>query len=87
LNTLLFLFAKTRPGDGGGRAENAAPPSLRALPRTTRILDGKDDVVGVAGRTLTEELCGEALNFMLALAVGLAMDVVVEDVDEALECV
>jgi len=51
------------------------------------MLDGKDDVVGVAGRTLTEELCGEALNFMLALAVGLAIEVVVEDVDEALECV
>lgn len=42
---------------------------------------GKDEVVGVAGRTLTL-LCGEARK---RAPVGEAREVVVEDVDEALE--
>lgn len=62
LKTLRFLLAKIgKPGLGGGRSENAAPPSSLSLSgpcaRTRRILDGKDDEVGAAGRTLTEE-CG-----------------------------
>lgn len=48
------------------------------------MFDGKEDIVGVAGRTLTE-LCGLRLIFMLADAVGEATEVVVELVDDAFE--
>ena len=58
-------FANMIPGLGGGWVPNAAPPSLRGVmpsvgapARTTRMLDGKEDEVGVAGSTLML-LCGE----------------------------
>lgn len=54
LKGLRFRLANIRPGDGGGTVPNAAPPSLSG-PRTTRMLEGKVDEVGVAGRTFTEE--------------------------------
>jgi hypothetical protein len=54
LNRFLFRLAKMRPGEGGGRLLNAAVPSDSGA-RTTRILVGKDEDVGVAGRTLTDE--------------------------------
>jgi hypothetical protein len=53
LNGLRFRFAKMKPGDKGGTEPKAAPPSERG-PRTTRMLDGKEELVGVAGRTFTE---------------------------------
>jgi hypothetical protein len=61
-------------------------PSLKlkamAGPRPKRMLEGNDDVVGVAGRTFTE-WCGERP------APRGVLDVVtepLEDVEEALEC-
>lgn len=65
LNGLRFRFAKTRPdgkpGDGGGTVPNAELPSLTLLEsrvrlpvRTRRMLEGKEEEVGVAGRTLME---------------------------------
>lgn len=47
------------------------------------MADGKADVVGVAGRTLTL-LCGDRSR-KFAPPVGEAREVVVEDVEEALE--
>jgi hypothetical protein len=87
LNTLLLRFANTgSPGLGGGTAEKAAPSLWKAAAlSTTRMLDGKDEVVGVAGKTLTEELCGLRLIFMLVDAVGEAIEPVVDDVEDALE--
>lgn len=90
MNTLRFRFAKTgRPGLGGGRAEKAAPlsfvPENPGAVRTMRTFVGNVDVVGVAGSTLTEEVCGLLpVIFRFADAVGEAIDVVVEDVDDAL---
>lgn len=81
LKGLRFLFAKMRPGEGGGTVPNAAPPSLRG-PRTTRMLDGKVELVGVAGRTLTEA-CGERVLWLEMATVGEVM--LAEEVDEALE--
>jgi hypothetical protein len=50
--------------------------------RTTRMLEGKEEVVGVAGRTLTE-WCGERVGIET-----LDMEPEpLEDVEEALECV
>jgi hypothetical protein len=50
------------------------------------MLEGHDEIVGVAGNTFTEELWG-LRPLRLGATVGEATDVVVEDVDEALECV
>jgi len=103
LNGLLFLFAKINPGLGGGRQLNAAPaspgPTLPVPPpnpptppdidplRTTRMLDGNVDVVGVAGRTLTVELlCGLLAIFPDVECDGEATDADADDVDDALEC-
>jgi hypothetical protein len=63
----------------------AAFPSPTLAARTTRMLDGKEDVVGVAGRTLTL-LWGLRPSFMFVEVVGLARDVDCELVLEALEC-
>lgn len=56
--------------------------------RTRRTLDGKVEMVGVEGRTLTE-VCGERADVFPPLAVeGKAeewTEFVVDDVDEALE--
>jgi hypothetical protein len=94
-----FLFAKTRPdgkpGEGGGTAPKAELPSLTLLEssvsppvRTTRMLEGNEDDVGVAGSTLTLLLCGDLVSLWLWLpateTAGEVMDT--EDVDEALEC-
>jgi hypothetical protein len=96
LNGLRFRFAKTRPegnpGDGGGTAPNAELPSLtlvesRVRPpvRTRRMLEGKEDEVGVAGRTLML-LWGDLVNLWPEMdTAGELMDI--EDVEEALECV
>lgn len=91
LNGLLFLFAKMRPGDGGGAALKAAPPSVNGLfssgPRTTRMLVGNEDEVGVAGSTFTDE-CGDLVLWCPDTdTAGEATEVVAEDVDDALECV
>lgn len=50
--------------------------------RTTRIFEGKVEMVGVAGRTLTE-VCGEREG--LEKAAEEWMELVVEDVEDALE--
>ena len=50
--------------------------------RATRTLEGKAEVVGVAGRTLTEE-CGDRVDFKL-MAEELT-ELELEEVDEALE--
>lgn len=60
----------------------AAPPSLMGA-RTTRILEGKEELVGVAGRTFTEE-CGDFVLWPETETAGEASEA--EDVDEALEC-
>ena len=83
LKGLRFRLAKMRPGEGGGTAPNAAPPSLRGA-RTTRILVGKVELVGVAGRTLTEE-CGDFVLCPETETAGEAMEA--DDVEDALECV
>lgn len=82
LNGLRFRFAKMRPGEGGGTAPKAAPPSLRGA-RTTRMLEGKVEPVGVAGRTLTE-VCGDFVLWPETETVGEAREA--DEVDEALEC-
>ena len=74
-----------RPGEGGGRVANAALDSPAEPARTTRMLDGKAEDVGVAGSTLTL-LCGLRPGFRLALGVGLARPVDWLDVLEVLEC-
>lgn len=70
LNGLRFRLAKTRPegkpGEGGGTAPNAELPSavllrLRLPVRTTRMFEGKEDDVGVAGRTFML-LCGDLVS-------------------------
>ena len=50
--------------------------------RATRTLEGKAEVVGVAGRTLTEEF-GDRVDFRL-MAEELT-ELELEEVDEALE--
>jgi hypothetical protein len=86
LKGLLFLFAKMRPGEGGGAVPNAAPPSLSGA-LTTLILLGNWLDVGVAGRTFTEE-CGD-LETLWACddteTAGEAREA--EEVEEAFECV
>lgn len=96
LNGLRFRFAKTRPdgkpGEGGGTAPNAELPSLTAVEsrerppglRTRRMLEGKEDEVGVAGRTLML-LCGDFVSLLWCEPEtdGDPMDI--EDVEEALE--
>lgn len=53
--------------------------------RTRRMLEGKEDEVGVAGRTLML-LCGDLVILWLDMdPAGEVMDT--EDVEEALECV
>lgn len=81
LNGLRLRLAKTRPGEGGGAVPKAAPPSLRG-PRTTRMLVGKVELVGVAGRTLTE-VWGERDLRPETETAGEAMEA--EDVEDALE--
>lgn len=81
LNGLRFRLAKIRPGLVGGRWPNAALDSLMGT-RATRMLEGKVEVVGVAGRTLTEE-CGDRDG--LFMVAGEAIDMEAEDVEEALE--
>jgi hypothetical protein len=92
LNGLLFLFAKIRPGDCGGILlpfPKAALDSVRPggnPERTRRMLEGKLEDVGVAGRTLMllwgdlEGLC----EWLLTETAGEASEA--EDVDEAFEC-
>jgi hypothetical protein len=81
LKGLRFRFAKTRPGDGGGAVPKAAPPSERGA-RTTRILEGKLEDVGVAGSTFTEE-CGERCFEPETDTAGEAMEA--EEVEDAFE--
>jgi hypothetical protein len=80
-----------RPGLGGGRELNAASDSFPVERvsglRTTRTFEGKFPEEGVAGRTLTEECGLRPLSLWLAEPVGEAIDVVVDDVDDALEWV
>jgi len=55
LKMFFFLFAKTRAPDPLGFPQDI--PSLKEEIggwRTTRMFDGKIEVVGVAGSTLTE---------------------------------
>jgi len=61
---------------------NAAPPSLSG-PRTTRILDGNVEFVGVAGSTFTDE-CGDLDLWPATDTEGEVIEA--EDVDEAFEC-
>jgi hypothetical protein len=95
LKGLRLRFAKTRPegnpGDGGGTAPNAELPSLIVLfepsetppVRTRRMFEGKDEDVGVAGRTLML-LCGDLVSLWPETeTAGEPMEM--EDVDEALE--
>jgi hypothetical protein len=78
-----FRFAKIRPGEDGGCVPNAAPPSLRGA-RTTRMFVGKEEDVGVAGRTFTEA-CGDfVLLWPETETAGEAIEA--EDVEDALEC-
>jgi hypothetical protein len=67
LNGLLFLFAKTKPGDWSGGMvfpfPNAALDSLRPGGKpdlTSRMFEGKVVEVGVAGSTFIL-LCGDLL--------------------------
>jgi hypothetical protein len=98
LKGLRFRFAKTRPegkpGEGGGTEPKAELPSLMVLEgrerpfvRATRMLLGKEDEVGVAGRTFML-LWGDLVCLWPWLpeadAEGEVMDI--EDVEEALEC-
>lgn len=83
LKGLRFRFAKMRPGDGGGTVPNAAPPSLSGA-RTTRMLEGKVEDVGVAGRTLTDECGDRVLCAWLEIeTVGEVIEA--EEVEDALE--
>ncbi len=50
--------------------------------RTTRMLEGKAEVVGVAGRTLTE-VCGERVVLLRLVEVEVVKEF--EEVEEALE--
>lgn len=98
-NTLLFLRAKTgRPGLGGAPPlANALRASLLKvgkdprLPgtgrREMRIPLGKEPVVGVEGRTLTEVWGERATREVLEplRAEGEAMEREFEEVEEALE--
>lgn len=89
-------FANRMPGEGGGAVPKAAPPSLRggmlsagAAARTSLMLDGKVEDVGVAGRTLML-LCG--LLGLWVLMCPLTVDTLGEtiealDVDDVLLCV
>lgn len=66
---------------GAGKAD-----SLKGEARTRRMLEGNAEMVGVAGRTLTE-VCGEREDRPPVLG-GMADDCTlleVEEVDEALE--
>jgi len=84
-------LAKTRPegkpGEGGGTAPNALFPSVvteRPPVRTTRMLLGKEDEVGVAGSTLML-LCGDLVSLWPDTeTAGEPMEM--EDVEDALEC-
>lgn len=76
-----FRLAKISPGDGGGWVPNAAPPSERGA-RTTRMLDGKEEDVGVAGSTFTE-LWGDLCLCPETDTAGEASDA--EEVEEAFE--
>jgi len=82
LNGLRFRLAKMSPGEGGGAAPNAALASLSGA-RTRRMLDGKDEFVGVAGSTFTDA-CGDLVLWPETETAGEVM--LAEDVDEALEC-
>lgn len=67
---------------GAGKAD-----SLKGEARTRRILEGKAEMVGVAGRTLTE-VCGEREDRAPPVLGGMAEDCTlleVEEVEEALE--
>ena len=72
-----------RPGDGGGKPPNADAASPALPERTTRMLEGKLEDVGVAGRTLTD-VWGLRPIFMEP-EVGEVMEMEAEDVEEALE--
>lgn len=62
---------------------NAAPPSLSGA-RTTRMLEGKVDDVGVAGRTLTEE-CGDLVLWAWPETETEGEVMETEEVEEAFE--
>lgn len=83
LKMLFFRFANTKLLEEPLGSQDM--PSLNDDTsgwRTTRIFDGKAEVVGVAGSTLTE-WCGDRVGMEV-----LDLDPeAVEDVDEALECV
>lgn len=67
---------------GAGKAD-----SLKGEARTRRILEGKAEIVGVAGSTLTE-VCGEREERPPPVLEGMAEEFTlfeVEEVDEALE--
>jgi hypothetical protein len=71
-----------RPGLGGG-----APPKAAASfsgPRTTRILEGNVDVVGVLGKTFIE-LCGLRVIFAWEDEGGEVILIDADEVDDALE--
>jgi len=87
LNGVFFLFAKTRPG------EESAPKLADSLywveigggaARTMRMFEGKVEVVGVAGRTLTDE-CGDRAGFVATAEE--CMEFEAEEVEEAFEWV
>lgn len=93
LKGLRFRFAKTRPGEGGGLLDecgfpNAALDSFRPggkPARTRRMLFGKEDDVGVAGRTLMLLLCGDLVSLCECPDTETAGEAMLaEDVDEAL---
>jgi hypothetical protein len=90
-------FAKMRPGEGGGAVPNAAPPSLSVEmdaggppARTSLMLLGKVEEVGVAGRTFIL-LCGDLATLCELICpdtvdtLGEAIEA--DDVDDALLCV
>ncbi len=73
-------LAKTRPVGGLNVAESLYVDEGGW--RTMRMLEGKADVVGVAGRTLTE-VWGERETLLMLVEVEVVMEF--EEVEEALE--
>lgn len=88
---VFFRLAKTSPPEeeeeevvGVGKAD-----SLNGEARTRRILEGKAEMVGVAGRTLTDEW-GDRVDLAPPALGGMAEECTlfeVEEVEEALEWV
>ena len=81
---VFFLLAKTRPGEEGIAPENA--DSVCGDERTRRMLEGNVEVVGIAGRTLTE-VWGDREERLVGGRAEEWIEFEFEDVELALEWV